>query len=143
MSATGAAAPPAPTERALPPVRPLAIATLALVVVGGIFMAAHIPNAIPLGPPIALLSASAVLLVVNVVLLARVHPFAWHTFFLVGRWTLLAYLIIAGMLEYVFAYDHTPGRELVLVSLMLVVFAVDVPLLLGFSVARYQDPDGA
>lgn len=53
-----------------------------------------------------------------------------------GR-ALAAYLVIAGMLEFVFVLDHTPGRLLVLLTLMLLVFAIDVPLLLGFSVARY------
>jgi hypothetical protein len=47
--------------------------------------------------------------------------------------------VIAGMLEYVFVYDHTRGTQLLILSLMLAVFAVDIPLLLGFSVARFQD----
>jgi hypothetical protein len=42
----------------------------------------------------------------------------------------------------VFIYDHTRGSQLLILSLMLVVFAVDIPLLLGFSVARFQDADG-
>ena len=45
-------------------------------------------------------------------------------------WALLAYGVIAGILEYVFVYDHTPGRELALFSAMLVLFALDVPLML-------------
>ncbi|HEY2428783.1 MAG TPA: hypothetical protein VGI06_07630, partial [Acidimicrobiales bacterium] len=78
----------------------------------------------------------------NVVSLSRLRSFAWATFFLVGKWALVAYLVIAGMLEYVFVLDHTRGSVLVVLTLMLAVFAVNIPLLLAFSVARYQPPDG-
>jgi hypothetical protein len=56
----------------------------------------------------------------------------------VGGWALAAYLVIAGMLEFVFVLDHTRGGLLIVLTLMLAVFAVNVPLLLAFSVARYQ-----
>jgi hypothetical protein len=42
------------------------------------------------------------------------------------------------MLEYVFVKDGTRGGVLVVLSLSLLVFAVHVPLLIGFTVARYQ-----
>ena len=81
---------------------------------------------------------------VNLILLSRIRAFAWPTFFRVFGWALLAYLVIAGILEFVFVYDHTPGGQLVLLSIMLALFAVDVPLLLAFSVARYQPvPDAS
>ncbi|HUY29693.1 MAG TPA: hypothetical protein VMV02_01710 [Acidimicrobiales bacterium] len=131
-----------PAER-LPPVTELAIATLALVVAGGVYMAAHIPGRVPLGPAVGLAAAALAVLVVNVAMLSRVSDFAWPTFTRVAGWTLLAYLVIAGMLEYVFVYDHTPGRVLALLSGMLAVFAVNVPLVLGFTVARYQTPASA
>jgi hypothetical protein len=51
---------------------------------------------------------------------------------------MLAYAIVAGMLEYVFINDGTRGGELVVVTLSLAIFAVHVPLLIGFTVARYQ-----
>jgi len=127
-------------QAGLPPVARLATATLALVVIGGIYMAAQIDRSVTLVPPLALAIAAAMVLLVNVVLLSRIKEFAWETFFRVFGWTLLAYLAIAGILEYVFVYDHTPGRQLALFSAMLFIFAVDVPLLLGFSVARYQPP---
>ena len=50
--------------------------------------------------------------------------------------------MIAGILEYVFIYDHTPARQLALFSAMLALFAVDVPLMLAYSVARCQPPPG-
>lgn len=76
--------------------------------------------------------------------LARTRPFPWRPFRQVVGWALLAYLVIGGMLEYVFVLDGTRGAMLALMSAMLAVFAVDVPMLLAFSVARYQPvPDGA
>ena len=126
------------TERKLPPVTEVAIASMALIVVGGIWIASHLPHHVPLGPAVALLAASALLVVVNVVSLIRVPGFNWDVFFLVGKWAGLAYAITAGMLEYVFVKDGTGGGQLVVLTLSLVVYAVHVPLLMGFTVARYQ-----
>ena len=128
-------------DRPMPPIQPIAIGVLALIVIGGVYTAAHLPRHVPEGPTIALLAAASVLLAVNVVLLARIEHFAWRMFRLVAGWVLFAYLIIAGMLEYVFVYDHTSGTQLVILTGMLLVFAVNIPLLLAFSVARFQEPD--
>jgi len=38
----------------------------------------------------------------------------------------------------VFVYDHTPGSTLGVLIATLVVFAVDVPLVLAFTVAWFQ-----
>ena len=124
-------------ERKLPPVTGLAITALILVISGGIYLAAHLPRTAPLAPPAAALAMAALVLLAAAALLARVRAFAWHTFFVVAGWALAAYLVIAGMLAFVFVLDHTPARLLVLLTLMLAVFALDVPLLLAFSVARY------
>jgi len=48
------------------------------------------------------------------------------------------YAIIAGMLEYVFVVDHTRGTQLLVTTLMLLLFSVNIPLLMAFTVARYQ-----
>ncbi len=125
-------------DRKLPPVTQLGMTSLALIVAAGIYLAAHIPNHVPLGPAIALLGASALLLVANLASLARVPGFPWQRFFEVARWALLAYLIIAGMIEYAFLRDHLSGGPLVVLTLSLVVFAVHVPVLIGFTVARYD-----
>jgi len=129
-----------PEEPRLPPVTQLGMASLALIVAGGIYLAAHIPNNVPLTPAVVLLCASVLVLAVNVTLLARVPGFAWGQFFAVAKWALLAYLIIAAMIEYAFLYDHLSGGPLVVLTLSLVVFAVHVPLLIGFTVARYDTP---
>jgi hypothetical protein len=138
MAASAAPLAPAAQARRPPPVTEVAVATMMLVVTGGIYLAAHLPGHAPLGVPIGLLIAAGVLLAVNAFLLSRLHDFAWATFRVVAGWTLLAYLVIAGMLEYVFVFDHTPGGTLVVLTFMLAIFAVDVPLLLGYNVARYQ-----
>jgi hypothetical protein len=124
--------------RRLPPVTPLALTALMLVVVGGVYLAAHLPRPAPLGPAVAALAAAAAALLAAAAVLARVRDFAWRTFFVVGGWALAAYLVIAGMLEFVFVLDHTRGSLLIVLTLMLAVYAVNVPLLLAFSVARYQ-----
>jgi hypothetical protein len=126
------------SERRLPPVTQLGMLSLALVLVAGIYLSAHLPQHVSLGPAVALLAASAVVLVVNLLALARVDGFPWGRFFEIGRWALLAYLVIAGMIEYVFLRNHTSGGALVVMTLSLLVFAVNVPVLVGFTVARYD-----
>lgn len=129
-----------PEGEKLPPVAQLCVLSMAMVIVGGIWLAAHLPKHVPIGPSLGLLIAAGALLIANVFLLSRIRPFAWRSFFLVGRWTSLAYLLIGGMLEFIFVFDHTRGSTLVVLTLSLLVFAVDIPLLLAFSVARYQKP---
>jgi hypothetical protein len=127
-----------PPFRRLPPVAELAVASMALVIAGGVYMAAHLPRRPPLMLAEVLACLAAALVFTNVALLLRLESFAWASFFLVVRWALLAYMVIAGMLEFVFVYDGTRGASLVLMTCMLAIFAVDIPVLLGFSVARYQ-----
>ena len=122
----------------LPPVTQLGVLSMALIVAGGISIAARLPGHVPLGPPAALLAASALVLVGNLIALSRTPDFNWEAFFAVARWALLAYCVIAAMLEYVFVKDGTRGGVLVVLTLSLLVYAVHVPLLIGFTVARYQ-----
>jgi hypothetical protein len=127
------------SDRRLPPVTDVGMASLALIVAGVIYLAAHLPRHVPLGPAVALLAASALLFAGNLVALARVQGFPWGSFFDVARWALLAYAIIAGMIEYAFVRDHVRGGALVVLTLSLVIFAALVPTLIGFTVARYDE----
>jgi len=126
------------SERRVPPVGSLGTLSMVLTIASVIYLAAYIPNVPPLGPAIGLMAAAGVVLAASVVLLARARDFAWHSFKLVFGWALVAYIVIAGMLEYVFLYDHTRGGVLALMTLSLVSFTLNVPLLLGFGVARHQ-----
>jgi hypothetical protein len=128
-------------DRKLPPIAEVGMATIAVVVSGGIYLAAYLPRRAALGPAFGILGAAAALLLWNIFTLSRLRDFAWDRFFLVARWTLVAYMIVAGMLEYVFVFDHTRGGILVVLTLMLAIFAVNVPLIIAFTVARYQPVD--
>jgi hypothetical protein len=125
--------------RRLPPVAEIAVTAMALIIIGGITLASRLPRPAPLPLLVALLAAAAVLVLADVVLLARLREFAWPVFFQVAKWSLLAYSVMYGILEFTFVYDHVAGSTLVVLTLMLVVIAVDVPMLFGFSVARYAE----
>ena len=140
MSAGPAAVPTPAVSRRFPPVAELATVSLALVVVGGILLASYAPRRPPLGVPAALALAGAALLLTSGYLLARIRPFSWERFFLVFRWALLAYAISAGMIGFAFVKDHIRGAPLALVLIMLVIYALDVPLVIAFTVARYATP---
>lgn len=124
-----------------PPVMPVGIATMVLIVTGGIFIAAQYGRPAKLLVPTVLLAFAGVLLLVNAVQVLRLKEFARPVFFRVMGWALVAYVVEAGVLEFVFLYDHTPARLLILFTAMLTLFAIDVPLMLSYSVARWQPPD--
>jgi hypothetical protein len=44
------------------------------------------------------------------------------------------------MIEYVFLRNHLRGGALVVLTLSLVVYAVHIPMLIAFTVARYYEP---
>jgi len=122
---------------AAPPCTPLTLATIALIVAGGIYMASQLPHHVGLAPAWGLLAAAAVCFAASWTLLARAQGFAWARFWTVFRWALLAYAVSAGMIEYVFIYDGVRGATLGALSGMLVLFALDVPFSIAFTVARY------
>lgn len=121
-----------------PPVTQIAMVSLALIIAGGIYLSANLPEHVSLGPAVILLALSAALMAFNLLSLTRVKDFAWDQFFAVARWSLLAYLVIGGMIEFVFLHNHVRGGTLVVLSLSLLVFAIHVPTLMGFTVARYH-----
>lgn len=125
-------------ERRLPPVQQLGVVSMILTIVSVIWLASYIPKHPPLTVSVVLMILAGVVMATNLTMLSRVREFAWQTFRAVAGWTLVAYIVIAGMLEFVFLYDHVRGSVLLLMTLSLVSFAVNVPLLLGFGVARYQ-----
>jgi hypothetical protein len=128
------------SERKYPPVTGIAMTSLALIVAGGIYLSAHLPEHVPIGPAVVLLVLSALLMAYNIYSLTRVKDFPWDRFFAVAKWSLLAYLVIAGLIEYAFLKNHLSGAPLVVLTVSLLIFAIHVPTLLGFTVARYYDP---
>jgi hypothetical protein len=127
------------SERKLPPVTAIGMTSLALIVAGGIYLSAHLPNHVPLAPAIVLLVLSTLLLVGNLIAIRRIEGFDWTTFVDVAKWALLAYTITAGLIGYVFIRNHVSGGTLVVLVSSLVVYAVHVPMLIGFTVARYAN----
>lgn len=132
-----------PPERKLPPVMWVGVLALGLAISGVAYLSSSIPNEPSLKPAIGLLAAAAASVMVNALTLARVRDFAWRTFFVVGRWTLLGYGLISGLLIFVFVHNALPGRQLAFLIVTLVVLAIDVPMMLAFSVARYQTDSSA
>jgi hypothetical protein len=106
-------------DRKLPPVTEVGALAMVAVAVGVIFNAAYLPKHAQL-------------------LLSRIRDFAWARFRQVAGWALGAYVVIAGMIEYAFLYDHTHGTQLVILTLLLALFMLNVPVLIAFTVARYH-----
>lgn len=138
MSADAHAAGPSLVDRRLPPVTEVGAASMVAIAVGVIYNAAYLPKHAQTGVAVAILVVAALLQLANAVLLSRIRDFAWDRFRQVAGWSLLAYAVIAGMIEYAFVYDHTRGTQLVVLTLMLALFMLNVPVLIAFTVARYQ-----
>ncbi|HEX8976231.1 MAG TPA: hypothetical protein VF830_01850 [Gemmatimonadales bacterium] len=126
-----------------PPFTQVGMASLALIVAGGIYLSSHLPKHVPLAPAIILLVISAGLVAYNLSSLGRVDGFAWPRFFQVAKWAGLAYLFTAAMIEYAFLRDHVSGGALVILTLSLLVYALQVPTLIAFTVARFAGPEDA
>jgi len=125
-------------ERSLPPIGEMGIAALVLVVAAGIYLTAQTNSRPNLVPAVIALTLAGVVVAVAVVMLARVGEFAWGKFRMVFGWALLEYAVIAGMLVYVFILDQVPSATLTVLIAALALFAVDIPMMFGFAVARYQ-----
>jgi hypothetical protein len=110
------------------------------VAVGVIYNAAYLPKHAQTSVAVAILVIAAAFQLTNAVMLSRIREFAWPRFRQVAGWSLLAYALIGGMIEYAFIYDHTRGTQLLVLTLLLVLFMLNVPVLIAFTVARYERP---
>jgi len=125
-------------DRSFPPIIEVGCVAMVLCIAGVIYLVSYIPRTPSLGPAIGLVAAAGVVVLANVAILARIPDFNWHVFRQVGFWTLAGYAVIAGMLMFTFIYDKLPTGQLALLVCTLAVFAVDIPIMLAFSVARFQ-----
>jgi hypothetical protein len=67
----------ATADRPMPPVVPLAVASMTSIIAGGIYIASHVPTVPPLAPAVGLLVLALLLLGAALFLLGRVGPFSW------------------------------------------------------------------
>ena len=125
-------------DRKLPPVTEIGAASMVAVAVGLIYNASYLPKHAQTGVAVAIIVVAAALQLVNAFLLSRITDFAWDRLKQIAGWSLLAYAIIAGMIEFAFVFDHTRGTQLVILTLTLLLFMLNVPVLIAFTVARYQ-----
>lgn len=126
-----------------PRVTELGMLSIGLVAAGVIDVAGHFPRHTTLVVPAVLLAAAAAVLAANLALIARRPGFAWWRFLQVARWMVLVYAIVAGMIEFAFLYDKMRGGVLAVMTLLLVVFMLNVPLLVGYTVARFEQGGAA
>lgn len=142
MSTTDLSTPAAdtvrPFERKVPPVVGLGMGALTAAITGGVLMVSQIEEEPALLVPGVLMGAAITLEIVAVVLLVTIRPFAWSRFTQVFGWALLAYLFQSGIIEWSFIKNDVPGGPLGVLTAGLVVFATIVPLMVAFTVARYQ-----
>jgi hypothetical protein len=138
LSVQASAVPAGLVDRKLPPVTEVGAAAMVAVAVGVIYNASYLPKHAHTGVAVAILAVAAALELANGILLLRIRDFAWARFRQVAGWALLAYVVIGGMIEYAFLYDHVHGTQLVILTLMLVLFMLNVPVLIAFTVARYE-----
>jgi len=127
-----------PFERKLRPVVGVAMAALTLAITGGILVVAQIGEEPDLVVPSVLMGAAIVLEIAAIVMLTAIRPFAWARFTQVFRWALLAYVLQSAIIEWSFIKNDVPGRPLAVLSIGLVVFSTAVPIMIAFTVARYQ-----
>jgi hypothetical protein len=127
-----------PAEIKRPPIWECGVAALICVVISVVYLAAHIPHLPNTIPAYILLVAGTLFIVAQLVMIGSLDNFSRGSFHTVSGYALAAYIVIGGMIEYVFIKNGTRGEELALLTWGLVLFVIDVPLILGFSVARYQ-----
>ena len=110
---------------------------ISCILAAGIIIA-HVPEPAPMWGSIMWVCIAAVLTVATMVLILRKKPFARKRFFAVAKWVFLYILVLSGMGEYVMAFDGMRGEPLVVMTLILLLFLINIPVLWGFSVARHE-----
>ncbi len=120
------------------PVVAFAIGSIACALVSVGILIFYVPHPASLAWASGFSGGSAALLLAAMVSLLRRRPFAWRQFFIVARWVFLLTMVYTGMLEYVIVYDGARGKPLIIMTIVLLLTAIDIPILWAFSVARHE-----
>jgi len=113
------------------------VTIISCILAAGIIIA-HIPEQAPIWGSVMWMCIAVVLTIATMVLILRKRPFARKVFFTVAKWVFLYILVLTGMGEYVIVFDGTRGETLVVMTIILLLFLVNIPMLWGFSVARHE-----
>ena len=98
----------------------------------------YIPEPAPLWGPIMWCGIGAALTVASIIQIARKPRFNRNLFFKVAKWAFLYILVLSGMGEYIIVFGGTRGKTLIIMTVALLLFLINIPMLWGFSVARHQ-----
>ena len=120
------------------PVIACIIGTIISCIIAAGIIIAHIPEPAPIWGSVMWMCIGGALTVATIILIARKRRFARKLFFKVAKWVFLYILILTGMGEYVMVFDGTRGESLVVMTIILLLFLVNIPMLWGFSVARHE-----
>jgi hypothetical protein len=124
------------------PVVACIVGTIVSCILAAGIIIAHVPAPAPMWGSIMWVCIAAVLTVATMVLILRKKSFARKRFFTVAKWVFLYILVLTGMAEYVMAFDGMRGETLVVMTIVLLLFLVNIPMLWGFSVARHERTPG-
>lgn len=105
-------------------------------------MGAYLPRDVPLAWPIGFLIASVAFTAAAMALLSR-RRLAWGLFFAVVKWVLAVTSVFSSTAILLFFLNDIPGRTMAVMSAVLILTAVNLPLLIGFSVARHERLDSS
>lgn len=98
----------------------------------------YMPEPAPLWGPLMWDGIGAVLTVASITQIARKQRFNRKLFFKVAKWAFLYILVLSGMGEYIIVFDGSRGETLVIMTITLLFFLFNIPMLWGFSVARHE-----
>ena len=120
------------------PVIACIIGTIISCILAAGIIIAHVPEQAPIWGSVLWICIAGVLTIATMVLILRKRPFARKVFFKVAQWVFLYILVLTGMGEFVIVFDGTRGETLVVMTIILLLFLVNIPMLWGFSVARHE-----
>ncbi len=134
---TNAKQPYAGDTRSSPIILCITVTVISCILAAGI-MIAHFPGPAPLWGSWMWVGIAAGLTIASTILILRRKPYARKLFFKVAGWVFLYILILTGVGEYVIVFDGMRGEPLVIMTIILILFLINIPLLWGFSVARHE-----